>query len=344
MAQYGKPSYWDERYTKCVARARVCVHSVSCSAHSALWQIWLGRACAAQRGRLRSPPLPHSLLKTHSSTPHPSSFRHRASCRDPEAFDWYQRYAGIKEQLTVYAEKTDRILNLGCGNSRASCSSSSLLAAAALLAASLRVARGTHPTSPISSSPFSPHAPSSPTVRAPARTSPPSSSYPPPLFLIFFGAAGVSEEMYEDGYTTIDNIDISDVVIQAMQAKHSDKTGLTWEVMDCTALNHPDGIYDVVFDKGTVDSLLCGEGSTAKVATVCAEVSRVLKDDGTFFMVSYGIPDNRLSYLENADYNWTVKVHAIPKPTVTATAMMESKDATSVHYIYVCSKGDDSGK
>jgi|TARA_B110000208_G_scaffold190253_1_gene253718 ubiquinone/menaquinone biosynthesis C-methylase UbiE len=154
----------------------------------------------------------------------------------------------------------------------------------------------------------------------------------------------VSEEMYEDGYTTIDNIDISDVVIQAMQAKHSDKTGLTWEVMDCTALNHPDGIYDVVFDKGTVDSLLCGEGSTAKVATVCAEVSRVLKDDGTFFMVSYGIPDNRLSYLENADYNWTVKVHAIPKPTVTATAMMESKDATSVHYIYVCSKGDDSGK
>ena len=26
------------------------------------------------------------------------------------------------------------------------------------------------------------------------------------------------------------------------------------------------------------------------------------------------------------------------------TAMMESKDATSVHYIYVCSKGDDSGK
>lgn len=296
------------------------------------------------REAARLPCLPSALFESRPAAAD-NDFHHPsprcALDRDPEAFDWYQRYAGIKEQLTVYAEKTDRILNIGCGNSRAYCDACHVIAAVWV-----------HSAQPFAYTPF------------------------PPLLSPCRCRAGVSEEMYEDGYTTIDNIDISDVVIQAMQAKHSDKTGLTWEVMDCTALNHPDGIYDVVFDKGTVDSLLCGEGSTAKVATVFSEISRVLKDDGTLFMVSYGIPDNRLSYLENADYNWTVKVHAIPKPTVTAvrnppapacatlplplthhthththmmmfcaqTAMMESKDATSVHYIYVCSKGDESGK
>jgi hypothetical protein len=28
--------------------------------------------------------------------------------------------------------------------------------------------------------------------------------------------------------------------------------------------------------------------------------------EGAFFIVSYGIPDNRLQYLENEDYSWTV--------------------------------------
>ena len=171
--------------TRSALRARACVCTPFLVPRTAL----CGKSGSVVLALLSAGACAHHRCPIHCSRltppPHPSSFRHRASCRDPEAFDWYQRYAGIKEQLTVYAEKTDRILNLGCGNSRASCSSSSLLAAAALLAASLRVARGTHPTSPISSSPFSPHAPSSPTVRAPARTSPPSSSHPPPLFLHF---------------------------------------------------------------------------------------------------------------------------------------------------------------
>jgi len=53
MAQYGKSSYWDERYTK-----------------------------------------------------------------DPEPFDWYQRYAGIRDLINQYVKREDVILMGGCGNSR----------------------------------------------------------------------------------------------------------------------------------------------------------------------------------------------------------------------------------
>ena len=56
-------------------------------------------------------------------------------------------------------------------------------------------------------------------------------------------------------------------------------------------------------------------------------------------MVSYGIPENRLTYLENESYGWRVTVHTVAKPTVSAAAATaESQDATSMHYIYVCRK------
>jgi ubiquinone/menaquinone biosynthesis C-methylase UbiE len=202
MAQYGKTSYWDERYTK-----------------------------------------------------------------DPEPFDWYQRYSGVKDLIAQYVKKSDNILMSGAGNSR------------------------------------------------------------------------LSEDMYDDGYTTIANIDISRVCIDQMIEKYRDKPTLTWQQMNVCALEFPDESFDVVLDKGTADSILCGEGSTANAAKMCQEVSRVLKPSGTFVVVSYGVPDNRLSYLENEDYGWSVTVHTVAKPTVSATAVPDTKDANSVHYIFVCVKG-----
>jgi len=53
MAQYGKTTYWDERYTK-----------------------------------------------------------------DPEPFDWYQRYSGVRDLVNQYVKREDVILMSGCGNSR----------------------------------------------------------------------------------------------------------------------------------------------------------------------------------------------------------------------------------
>lgn len=202
MAQYGKTSYWDERYTK-----------------------------------------------------------------DPEPFDWYQRYSGLAEIIQKYIKKDDSILMAGAGNSR------------------------------------------------------------------------LSEDMYEDGFNTITNIDISRVVVDQMVDKYRDKTPLPYQQMNVCSLEFADESFDAVIAKGTMDAILCGEGSTANVAKMCQEVSRVLKVHGVFMIVSYGVPDNRLQYLDNEDYSWMVNTHTVPKPTVSATAVPDTKDANSVHYIYVCQKG-----
>ena len=187
--------------------------------------------------------------------------------KDPEPFDWYQRYSGIKDLISQYVNKGDSILQAGCGNSR------------------------------------------------------------------------LSEDMCDDGYQNITNIDISNVVIGQMVDKNREKNSMTWQQMNVTALEFPDESFDAIIDKGTLDSILCGEGSTANTAKYCTEASRVLKPKGVFFIVSYGIPDNRMQYLENEDYSWSVDYQTIPKPTVSATAVPDTKDSQSVHYVYICQKG-----
>jgi len=205
MAQYGKTSYWDERYTK-----------------------------------------------------------------DPEPFDWYQRYSGIQELVQKYIKKDDAILMAGCGNSR------------------------------------------------------------------------LSEDMFEDGYANISNIDISRVVIDQMSDKYKDKPALTYQQMNVCSLEFPDESFDAVIAKGVMDAILCGEGSTANVAKMCMEVSRVLKPAGVFFVVSYGTQENREQYLNGEDYSWKMEMLTVPKPTVSATAVPDTKDSSSVHYIYVCTKGGNA--
>lgn len=160
-------------------------------------------------------------------------------CRDPEPFDWYQRYAGLKELLGKYVRKSDAVLVSGCGSSR------------------------------------------------------------------------LSEEMWEDGYQSLTNIDYAAPVIELMTSRHRDKKGMSWQVMDCTALSFGDGVFDCILDKGTLDSVLCGDNSTANAARACAEASRVLKPGGNFIVISYGQPESRLTYLEKDEYRWRVTVHTI---------------------------------
>ncbi|KAL7689699.1 putative methyltransferase type 11, S-adenosyl-L-methionine-dependent methyltransferase [Plasmopara halstedii] len=153
------------------------------------------------------------------------------------------------------------------------------------------------------------------------------------------GNSRLSEEMVSDGYQKLMNVDVSEVVIKQMTTKYEDRAEqMQWQKMNMCSLEFADKTYDAVVDKGTMDSILCGEGSTANVAKMCQEIYRVLKPNGVYFVVSYGVPDNRLSYLENKDLQWKVAVHTVPKPTVSAVQVSES-DANAVHYIYVCQKG-----
>merc|ERR1711904_47554 len=156
------------------------------------------------------------------------------------------------------------------------------------------------------------------------------------VLMVGAGNSRLSEELYEQQVKNITNIDISEVCVNHMKAKHEDKPEMQWQKMNCTSLEFADVTFDVAIDKGTMDSILCGEGSTKHCSKMMSEISRVLKPGGTYVVISYGQPDYRLNYFDKPEYNWNIlPASSVPKPTVS---VVEEQDPANVHYIYIMTK------
>eukprot|EP00271_Cylindrocystis_brebissonii_P007843 TRINITY_DN21696_c0_g1_i2.p1 TRINITY_DN21696_c0_g1~~TRINITY_DN21696_c0_g1_i2.p1 ORF type:complete len:213 (+),score=29.62 TRINITY_DN21696_c0_g1_i2:198-836(+) len=125
------------------------------------------------------------------------------------------------------------------------------------------------------------------------------------------GNSGMSAEMFEDGYKLIHNVDISPVVVEAMKEKYKDFPAMEWEVMDVKSMTFEDESFDTVVDKGTLDSLMCGDDSTVNARKMLSGVSRILRPNGTYVLITYGDPRLRMSHLQRPDYKWTVHLHVM---------------------------------
>lgn len=58
-------------------------------------------------------------------------------------------------------------------------------------------------------------------------------------------------------------------------------------------------------------------------------------------MITFGSKQNRMQYLDKAEFEWGIKVHELPKPTITATITEADpqKPERNCHFVYVCTKG-----
>ena len=102
------------------------------------------------------------------------------------------------------------------------------------------------------------------------------------------------EEMYDEGYIEISNMDISPIVIQQMKVRNTKRRPeMKFSVMDVRDLKYEDESFDVIIDKSTIDAILCGNYAFFNVAVMLNECQRVLKTGGYYVAISYGVPDNR---------------------------------------------------
>ncbi|KAF7800771.1 methyltransferase-like protein 13 [Senna tora] len=167
-----------------------------------------------------------------------------------------------------------------------------------------------------------------------------------------------SEGMVEDGYESVVNIDISSVVVEAMQNKYRDRSQLKYMQMDVRDMSaFESDSFGAIIDKGTLDSLLCGNNSRQNATMMLEEIWRVLKDKGVYILITYGAPLYRLRLLRDSCL-WTIKLHVIEKlaseeksdrPVWELTTPVPLNDDGSsveqalgknpdVHYIYICVK------
>ena len=113
------------------------------------------------------------------------------------------------------------------------------------------------------------------------------------------GNACLTEDMYDNGYHNIINMDFSQVVIDQMQSKNSSRHKMVYETGDVLDMKYADQEFDIVIDKSTLDAISCGgKGSYVNMARALFEVQRVLKTGGICIVISYGEPDSRVFHYQ----------------------------------------------
>jgi hypothetical protein len=80
-----------------------------------------------------------------------------------------------------------------------------------------------------------------------------------------------------------------------------------------------------VIDKGLMDAIVCRAGGQKQVLKYVGELERITKDDGVFVIISRGLPEERLQFLEQFDLDepgytpWIVDVQALCKSLALVT-------------------------
>ncbi|KAA1469067.1 S-adenosyl-L-methionine-dependent methyltransferase [Dentipellis sp. KUC8613] len=127
------------------------------------------------------------------------------------------------------------------------------------------------------------------------------------ILMLGCGNSTLSEDMYDDGYKNIVNIDYSPVVVEQMRNRHQNsRPEMSWHEMDIRALTFGDSTFDVAIDKGTMDAMMTAKGDVwdppQQVIDDCTkevdEVLRVLrKGTGVFLYLTFGQPHFRRRFL-----------------------------------------------
>jgi len=121
------------------------------------------------------------------------------------------------------------------------------------------------------------------------------------ILIIGCGNSTLGEEMWIDGYRSLENIDYSSTVIQKMIHRTKEQPelfGLNYKVMDVFEMTYPNDEFELVLDKGTLDAILCGENEEDAGHLLFKEVHRILAPGGRFFLISLSPPFRLLPMLD----------------------------------------------
>ncbi|KAK3138868.1 hypothetical protein QOZ80_5AG0374490 [Eleusine coracana subsp. coracana] len=186
------------------------------------------------------------------------------------------------------------------------------------------------------------------------------------VLMLGCGNSLLSEDMANDGYEDIVNIDISSVVIEQMKEKHTEIPQLKYMQMDVRDMSvFDDESFDCVLDKGTLDAMMCADDAPDGASKMLEEVARILRPCGIYLLITYGAPKERVPLLNKGRCSWNTTFYIMPTPecqskmsecdpqpimeevTLTEDGQLPPdyvlKDPES-HFIYICHKSNPADR
>lgn len=133
-------------------------------------------------------------------------------------------------------------------------------------------------------------------------------------------------------------MDFSPKVITQLEEKNKTKyPKMSFKVMDVLDMQEiQTGSFNVAIDKGTLDSILCGDNSGNNVQKMLNEIYRILAPGGRYICITYGDPEHRKKYFENLQWS-NLSVDKIVKP-ISNNEESNDMNNKNFHYIYIMKK------
>ncbi|XP_022919129.2 eEF1A lysine and N-terminal methyltransferase homolog [Onthophagus taurus] len=109
------------------------------------------------------------------------------------------------------------------------------------------------------------------------------------VLIVGCGNSTLGNDLYDVGYKTITNIDISHTVIKHMKkANEQKRPDMNFIQMDATNMSFDNEYFDAIIDKGTLDALMPNdkESTIIEIDKYLEEINRVLKNGGKYLCIS----------------------------------------------------------
>ena len=117
------------------------------------------------------------------------------------------------------------------------------------------------------------------------------------------GNARLSPDMYRDGFTDQDCIDISHEVTKKMGEKYKDMNGLDFIEMDILNNTLQHNHYDSILDKSIIDTFACHDDPNNKIQKMFSEYHKCLKPSGICMLISLHNKDWTLKHIDKNKWN-----------------------------------------
>merc|ERR1712151_1210852 len=113
--------------------------------------------------------------------------------------------------------------------------------------------------------------------------------------------------------------------------------------MDAREMSFPDECFDIVIDKGLLDTLATGGHQFPRIKKLLSEVHRVLRPKGVYLLVSHASVGGRLPYLVMDNWGWQIEVARLAKPPgLLAAGDRGDGNGSGYFNVYVCTKSEHS--
>jgi ubiquinone/menaquinone biosynthesis C-methylase UbiE len=139
------------------------------------------------------------------------------------------------------------------------------------------------------------------------------------ILVIGCGNSNFSTDFYDKGFHNLINLDFSELVIDEMKNKTTDRKEMKWVVGDMTDLStYSDSSINVVFDKGALDALMSTDSTDVrdKAAQMFSEIQRVLAPGGKYICITLAehfIIESLLTYFNPSVVSggWSITVDCV---------------------------------